>query len=61
MIEVDGPTHDNNNAKFDDSVRSKAFKEFNIEVLRFTNDEVLLDIDEVMRKIKCQLDKYEKS
>jgi len=61
VIEVDGPVHDNNDAKFDDSVRSKAFEEFNIEVMRFTNDEVLLDIEEVMRKIKCRLDKYDKS
>lgn len=37
MIEVDGPVHDNSEAKFNDSVRSKAIEKFNIEVMRFTN------------------------
>ena len=60
VIEVDGPVHDKDNAKFDDSVRSKAFEEFNIKVLRFTNDEVLFDIEEVIRKIKCYLDKSDR-
>jgi cyclase len=60
VIEVDGPVHDNNEAKFDDSVRSKAFEEFNIEVMRFTNDEVLLGIEEVIGRIKCYLDNYYK-
>ena len=60
VIEVDGPVHDKDNAKFDDSVRSKAFEEFNIKVMRFTNDEVLFDIEEVIRKIKCYLDKSDR-
>jgi len=59
VIEVDGPVHDNSEAKFNDSVRSKALEKFNVEVMRFTNDEVLLDIEEVMRKIKCYLDNYD--
>lgn len=60
VVEVDGPVHNHKEAQFDDSVRSKAFEEFNIEVIRFTNDEVLLDIEEVIRKIKYHLDKYDK-
>src|SRR5688572_21693504 len=60
VIEVDGLVHDNNEAKFNDSVRSKAFEEFNIKVMRFTNDEVLLDVEAVKQKIKSYLDKYNK-
>ncbi|HMG94007.1 MAG TPA: DUF559 domain-containing protein [Chryseolinea sp.] len=41
-------------------MRTKAFEEFNIVVMRFTNDELLIDTEEVIRKIKYNLDKYGK-
>ena len=59
VIEVDGPVHNTTEAKFDDSLRTKAFEEFGITVIRFTNEEVLHDVEEVIRKIKWHLDNYQ--
>jgi len=60
VIEVDGPVHNTGEAKFDDKVRSQGFEEFQIEVLRFNNEAVLLDIEEVIKKIIWHLDNYQK-
>ena len=58
VIEVDGPIHNIEGANFDDSVRSEAFKEFKIEIIRFTNNEVLLDIDNVIERIRVHLNNH---
>jgi cyclase len=55
VIEVDGPVHTTVEAKFNDSVRSRAFEEFQIEVMRFTNEEVLQNIEDVVSRIKSYL------
>jgi cyclase len=57
VIEVDGSVHNRRCAIFDDSVRSQALKEFNIEIIRFTNNEVFLDIESVLERIRVQLNK----
>lgn len=51
IIELDGPVHDSIEAKSDDSLRTKAFEEFEIAVIRFPNLEVLFDIEEVVQKL----------
>ena len=58
IIEVDGPEHETEEGKFNDNIRSQAFKEFDIEILRFTNNEVLFDIETVLQKISIQLSKH---
>ena len=58
VIEVDGPIHIMEGVNFDDNVRSQAFKEFKIEIIRFTNTEVLLDIDNVIERIRVHLNKH---
>jgi len=58
IIEVDGPIHSTKEANYDDNVRSQAFKEFKIEIMRFTNDEVLLDIENVTEKIIDHLNNH---
>ena len=55
VIEVDGPIHETQEANFNDNMRSQALKEFNIEVVRFTNDEVLFNMENVLEKIRCHL------
>ena len=50
VIAVDGPVHSDKEAEFNDGVRSNAFKEFNIEVMRFSNDEVLFETAMVLQK-----------
>ena len=56
VVEIDGPIHDTVESIFDDNVRSQGFREFNIGIIRFTNDEVLFDVESVLRKIKSRLD-----
>jgi cyclase len=58
IIEVDGAIHNTKEANFDDSVRSHAFEEFKIEMIRFTNDEVLFHIENVLKKIKFYLNNF---
>jgi cyclase len=58
VIEVDGPVHKMEGVNFDDSVRSEAFKEFKIEIIRFTNDEILLEIEKVIERIRVHLYKH---
>ena len=55
VVEVDGPSHDTEENKSYDACRTDGFKEFDIKVLRFTNHEVLNDIDRVVEIIKRTL------
>ena len=55
VIEIDGPVHETEEAYNNDNARSRALKQFNIEVIRFTNDEVLQSIKDVLEKIKYHL------
>ena len=58
VIEVDGLVHCTEDAEFNDSIRTKAFTEFNIEVIRFTNEEVLFHIETVLDKVRLSLKKF---
>ena len=58
VIEIDGPNHSTKASNFNDRIRSEAFTEFKIEVIRFTNDDVLFDIENVIRKINAYLARY---
>ena len=51
IIEVDGDSHFTENAKAYDKERTKFFGTFGLDVLRFTNEEVLKDTENVLRKI----------
>jgi very-short-patch-repair endonuclease len=52
VIEVDGPYHNEDDQQLYDDGRSKELKDFGIEIIRFTNDEVEANIDKVIEKIK---------
>jgi very-short-patch-repair endonuclease len=52
VIEVDGDSHLTEDAKTYDDVREKYFEGLNIKTARFKNDEVLLDVEMVLQKIK---------
>ena len=56
VIEVDGPIHDTKENVAFDKIRSETLQSFQIKVIRFTNDEVLNNIDEVIKKIRLHLD-----
>ncbi|SRR5258706_13244113 len=56
VIEVDGPIHNTTENIAYDKIRTQGFQEFKIDVIRFTNEEVLNNIDLVLQKISDYLD-----
>ena len=50
-VEVDGKHHESRDTQESDQVRDKYLKSLGIEVLRFTNEEVLERVDTVITKI----------
>ncbi len=57
VIEIDGGIHLRSENKEYDISRDIILKEFRIEILRFTNDEVMKDINLVIKKIKSTIEK----
>ena len=56
VIEIDGGYHDSKDQKILDAERSEILKFQKLKVIRFTNDEVLGNIDFVIRKIEEKID-----
>jgi len=52
VIELDGGYHATEEQKKLDAERTEALENTGLHVMRFTNDEVLSEIDTVLRKIK---------
>ena len=52
IIEVDGAYHSTNKQMEYDAYRTEELVQFGFRVLRFTNEEVILDIEKVIHKIK---------
>ena len=57
IIEVDGGYHENEDQKKYDENRTQVLKEIGFKIIRFTNDEVISNIKEVLKQIKQQLQK----
>jgi len=57
IIEVDGGVHLTAEQKEKDEQRTKILNQFGFEVIRFTNEEILQDVNSVAEKIKTHLDK----
>lgn len=55
VVELDGSIHDEIMNKQYDETRTAELKRSGIIVLRFRNEEVIKDIDEVLRKIEAYL------
>ena len=53
VIEVDGPIH--NRRKIEDAERTLTLSARNLKILRFTNREVMNDLDHVLRTIRDEL------
>lgn len=56
-IELDGKSHDNQDARIYDQERSKFLEGFKIKVFRFKNEEVLNNVTEALNRICLLLDK----
>ena len=55
IIELDGGIHQTVEAKEYDQIRDKYFTDLEYKVVRFLNEEVEKNIDEVLKKIKYHL------
>jgi imidazole glycerol-phosphate synthase subunit HisF len=56
VVEVDGKIHlTSENIERDDN-RSAEFEKFGITIIRFTNDQILSDLNYVLEQIKIQID-----
>jgi len=55
IVEVDGPIHNTIRNRRYDAMRSEVFNEFNIDVIRFTNDQVLTNTELVVKEIRNSL------
>jgi very-short-patch-repair endonuclease len=53
VIEIDGPYHKFQIEK--DNARTKELENFGLKIIRFTNDEVVKNIELVLEKIKAEL------
>jgi leucyl-tRNA synthetase len=59
VVEVDGDIHDYQ--KEEDAARTERLKELGYKVIRFKNEQVLVDIESVVEEIKLQLKEQSKS
>jgi len=55
VIEVDGGYHNQPDQKIYDEAREKFLKEFDLDLLRFTNEEVINNTEQVISKIKAAI------
>ena len=55
IVEIDGDVHLSNEQKEKDKFRTDRLNELNVKVIRFTNDEIMNDIDKVLNTIKTYL------
>lgn len=52
VIEVDGKIHDQADIKLNDRIRQEKIENDGLRVLRFTNERILLDVQEVILEIE---------
>lgn len=55
IVEIDGGYHFTEEQKEEDAIRQDWLEQMGYKILRFTNEEVLLDTDRVIEKIKLNL------
>ncbi len=58
VVEVDGGVHDDENQKEYDEGRTFTMNHYGIKVIRFTNEQVMLDCDWVVLKIEENIDEF---
>ncbi len=55
VIELDGAYHAEREQQMDDEIRTHDLEKMGFRVIRFTNEEVLYDIEAVLEEIENQL------
>ncbi|OEK00300.1 hypothetical protein BFP97_01680 [Roseivirga sp. 4D4] len=61
IIEVDGVTHEHGEIALEDNVRQERLEELGFKVIRFTDDEVLTQINRVRESILGSIEELENS
>ncbi|MGZ8557661.1 MAG: DUF559 domain-containing protein, partial [Chitinophagaceae bacterium] len=56
VIEIDGGYHDEDEQKIYDEARTEYLKQFNFDLIRFTNDEVISNTEKVIKQIKSSIE-----
>ena len=59
-IEIDGYSHQFLNVYNKDTIKEKRLKEFGIEILRFSDEQVQKDMENVLRAIEYYITEFEK-
>ena len=54
-IEVDGKSHEGEKAELNDNEREEGIKEYDVRFLRFTNDQVMNEINKVLLVIRDKI------
>ena len=57
VIEIDGPIHDSKDVKLNDVNRQKDLENLDLTMIRFTNDQVKNNIEDVFRIISSTIEK----
>jgi len=58
VIELDGSVHDNEDVKQNDEVRQKLIEEDGLTVMRFKNQEILNDIQNVLKQLEQKYNEH---
>jgi ATP-dependent DNA helicase RecG len=56
VVEVDGKYHDNENQRLADEMRTAILNELGFKVIRFTNEEVIFEVERVIEQISKELE-----
>jgi len=57
VIEIDGPIHNSNEAKLDDEKRQKDLVNLSLTVIRFTNEQIKKEIEDVIEIVSSTIEK----
>lgn len=55
IVEVDGEYHDEDDVEYYDNERTKELKRYGFSIIRFSNKEILNDLDYVLVKLRTRL------
>lgn len=57
VIEIDGKYHDTPKQQEEDATRSRNLETYGVRIIRFTNEQVLFELDQTIEAIKQELNK----
>ncbi len=61
VIEVDGDVHADKTVQLEDKDKEESIKSYGLHMIRFTNDEVIKDVNGIVRMIKSEAQRIEEN